>query len=228
MAFLEKEDFCGLASEGVLECKSVTLGTSASVNETPNGKGEIIDEHVFGEINAPNCTYVIKSDWTANGIRLGKVVAVDGKKYALGSITISTSIGEPQISAAAVQVEDTAQEGGGEWLIPEFVVTALHEVQNILSCFTIVGDGNYEQSANYTISANIAPHTKDGYPVGHSSSLGKIVCQLTLTQIGETAPTVTPGEGWTITAPLALVNNDSAEPSWTCTLTYPLTKSAAA
>jgi hypothetical protein len=224
MSFLEKKDYCALAKDGALVVKSVTVGTSAGVNETTNKKGEIVNEHVYGEIDAPDCSYAITGEWRLSGIKLGAISEIDGKKFALASIVINTSVAEPQISATAVQVEDAAVVGGGSWIVPEITVTPLHEVQVLADAFTIEGDGNYEQSANYTISATVATHTKDGKPVGHSSSRGKIVCALTITQIGDTAPVVTPGEGWLITSPLALTNNDSAEPSWTCQLTLPLVK----
>jgi hypothetical protein len=223
MAFLEKEDYCGIAGDSV-EAKSVTVGTSAGLNETPNGNGEIVDQHVFGEVDAPSVTYVIKADWDLSTVKLGQVAEVDGKKFALQSITINTSVGEPQISASAVQVEESATVGGGDWVIPACTVTPMHEVQNLLGCFEIEGDGNYEQSANYTIQASVAPHTKDGLPLAHGSSLGQITCALTIAQIGEVKPTVKPGEGWKIVSPLALTNNDSSEPSWVVTLSYPLKK----
>jgi hypothetical protein len=225
MAFLEKEDYAGLQGEA-LDVKSVTVGTAAGLNETPNGKGEIVDSHTFGETDSPSLTYVIKADWDLSQIKIGQVAEVDGKKFALASISVNTSVGEPQISASAVQVEDTATVGGGEWTLPQWTVTPLHEVQNLGEAFTIVGDGNYEQSANYTFGATVSPHTKDGLPVAHGSSLGKVTCVLTIAQIGEAKPTVTPGEGWKITSPLSLTNNDSSEPEWTITLAYALKKAA--
>lgn len=221
MAFLAKVDYCGLETEGVLQVKSCSDGASGSVSEVANGKGEIVSEFPYGEIKAPSCDYVMCKDWTLNA-KLGQVVAVDGKKYALANITVNTSIGEPTVSASAVQVADDATEGGGDFVIPSVTISATHEVQNLLGAFTIGGDGCYEQSANYTFEANVVPHTKDGIPVAHGATMGKITCALTIVQVGEVAPTLTAGEGWTVTAPLAMTNGDSAEPTYTATLVYPL------
>ena len=47
---------------------------------------------------------------------------------------------------------------------------------------------------------------------------GKLEVQITIQQTSSTAPTLTAGTDWTITAPLTCSSPDADYPSWTATL----------
>lgn len=55
---------------------------------------------------------------------------------------------------------------------------------------------------------------------------GQLTVNLTILQTDSTAPTVTAGQDWVITAPLTCSNPDADYPSWTCTLSRYLTHDA--
>lgn len=80
------------------------------------------------------------------------------------------------------------------------------------------GTGCYLQQANYTAGGTISRATKNGETISFDVVDGKLEVQVTILQTGATAPTITAGTNWTVTAPLTSSNPDADYPTWTCTL----------
>ncbi len=225
MAFLVKQDYFGLANE-TLVIKSSTEGASASTATAKGSDGSIVAVEVFGKTAAPSCDYAIKGDVTLSSIKLGGVTTVNSKSYALGSVSINTSAGgEPTVSASGEQVEDNSTPTCVYPVSDEVKLTTRHHAQILFGAFTLGGTGCHLQSANYTMSASVGRATVNGNCVAHDVAEGKIECAVTIQQVGADAPTLTPGDGWTITSPLTLSNPDSDWGSWSGTLTKFLAKS---
>lgn len=101
-----------------------------------------------------------------------------------------------------------------------------HHAQILWSAFTLGGTGCYLQQANYTAGGTISRATKNGETVSYDVVDGQLTVNLTILQTDSTAPTVTAGSDWEITAPLNCSNPDADYPSWTCTLSRYLTHDA--
>lgn len=225
MAFLSKTDYFSLAGS-TLVCVSNSDGKTASVAEAKDQDGTIIASTVYGQTAAPSNSYVVKGTVTSTTtpIVLGGVTAVDGTSYVLGSFSINTSAGSPATVEASGEQVETSATTNCSYTVPTYSLAATHHAQILFGAFTLAGTGCYLQSANYTASVAITKATKEGECLAHDVSEGKIEAQITVNQTGTTAPTVTAGSGWTVTAPLACTNPDADYPSWTCTLTCYLEK----
>ena len=92
-----------------------------------------------------------------------------------------------------------------------------------MDAFSFAGDAHLT-TTNYTFSANITKAEKDGVCLAHDVNEGKIECSLDLIQTGSTAPTLSAGDGWVVTSPLACDNPDADWPTWSATLTKYLAK----
>lgn len=226
MAFQSKTDYFGLAGNGLI-CISDSDGRTASVAEAKDEAGTIVANTVYGEISNPSNSYVVKSTVasTATPIVLGSVHSVDGKSYVLNSVSINTTAGgAPTVEASGEQVE-TSATATCTYSVPAYSLPVTHHAQTLLSAFALgSGDGCYLQAANYSCTATVTKATKDGDCLAHDVSEGKIEAQLTINQTRSTEPSLSAGNGWVITSPLACDNPDSDYPSWSCTLTKYLAK----
>ena len=213
MAFNTVIDYCGLADGSKLACKGATENAAATVVEAPlNDKGEVPASEVLETVRSPSCEYEMLAAWargaetTPDPVQLGGVNTADSKTFVLTNLTINTQAGSaPAISAQCAQVKTGAAEGD-VFNIPAFSVAFKHTAQILWSAFTLGGTGCHLTTANYAASVTLS----------------------TITQTGDTAPTLTPGTGWDVTAPLTKTKGDAQYPSWTATLTKYLTKTPAA
>lgn len=96
--------------------------------------------------------------------------------------------------------------------------------QILLSAYTLSGNGCYATDTSYTINCNFNPTTKDGEYMAWDVSEGKIEASITVVQTGDVKPTLTAGDGWTITSPLTLSNPDSDFATWSGTVVKYLQK----
>ena len=225
MAFIAKVDYFGLEGTA-LDCTASNDGKSASVAEAKGNDGSIVAHEVYGEQLSPSCDYQLVAAWTSadDALALGTVKATDGASVCLGEITINTSAGAaPTISASGEQVEQGAT-ADCTYKLPGFTLPKTHHAQILFDCATVGGNGCHLTAANYTMTCSISKATVEGVCVTHDVTEGKIEAALTIVQTGTAVPTLTAGEGWTITAPLAGSNPDADYPTFSATLTKYLAK----
>lgn len=226
MSFKAKTDFFGLAGSGLVITES-NENKTASTAEGHNEKGDVVAFEVFGETMSPQCTYVLSADTSLASMKCGTPINGTGdyssKKFSLGGITINTSAGSPpSIQATGEQIPNNSHTDCS-YTFPAATLKMCHHAQILWGAFTLTGDGCYLQQANYTAGGTISRATKDGETVSYDVVDGKLEVQITIQQTGNTAPTVTAGTDWIITAPLNCSNPDADYPSWSCTLSRYLT-----
>lgn len=225
MAFQEKTDYFGLATEsGGLVLTSSTENKSATVIQAHDEKGDVVAHEIVGETSAPSCTYVVKSDATITGQKLG--FASGG--YVVSSISITTGAGTPPSITVTGEAVPASSHTDCYYDTPACTVEVCHHAQTLFSAFTLSGDGCYLTSANYTISGSLTKATKDGETIAYDIADGKIEAQVEIVQTGATEPTFEAGTGFTITSPLTKTEGDAAYPTWTATVTKNLTHHTAA
>ena len=226
MSWEAKTDYCGLAGTGIV-CKSSTENRQGQYLEKTGADGAICATKPYGTANAtPSNDYAIKAD-AALAFDLGAVTAVDGKKYMLQSVTVSTgSAQEPTLSASAVQVEDAAATGNrfavsGVTLSPDDIA------QKVIDGFTLTGDGCELTQCNAEFSCTVGLSTVNGDPVASDPHTGHIQLSLTILQTGTAAPVVAAAAGWDLSSPLTCSDPDADLPTWTCQVSKPLEKTLA-
>ena len=231
MAFNTVVDYFSLADGTMLACKASNDNASAQVVEAPpNDKGDIPAQEVLATLLSPGNDYEMLAAWargaevTPDPVQLGGLTAIDTKAFILTQLNINTSGGNPPaISASGVQVKDGAAEGD-VYELPAFSVPFEHRALILWSAFAVSGTGCYLTQANYAASVQPSRGTVNGSPVSHDVAQGRIVVNITISQIGDTEPTLTPGTGWKITSPLTKSKGDAQYPTWTAALTKLLTK----
>lgn len=226
MSWGSKTDYCGLAGTAVV-CKGATENRSGSYLEKTGQDGSIVATKLYGTANAsPSNEYAIKGDATLSVV-LGSVATVDGKKYMLQSVSVSTgSATEPTLSATAVQVEDGAATGS-RYAAPSLSLSPDDVAQVLFGGFTLSGTGCELTQCNAEISCTVGLTTVNGDPVASDPHTAKIVLSLTILQTGEAEPSVSPATGWELSAPLTSSDPDADLPTWTCSVSKALAKTPA-
>lgn len=236
MAFQTKTDFCGLTD--ITELAQLLLVRDDNENKTsetyqPQGQdGSIIATEVFGEDSAPTNSYGLKGDinLAAGKIKLNKITEVDGKKFALETITISTSGGSPvAISATCQEIEAGANDNGQcHYSVPALVLSKKHHAQILFGAFTLTGAGCSLTECAATIGGSISKDKVEGVKVSSDINSGLITVTGTVLQTGSTAPTITANtaDGWVLTAPPTCANAESVYKTYTFTVTKALAKDA--
>lgn len=80
------------------------------------------------------------------------------------------------------------------------------------------------QNSDITVECDISPATINGEPVASDSTGGVATVNVTFwTDSDSVAPTIELAEGWMMTTNWAMTGGDSTMPSWTATLSKPLT-----
>lgn len=228
MSWETKTDYCGLAIANTLICKASTMNRTGQYLEKAGKNGAIAATKAFGTIDAPSCEYTIAAEheFDAGDIVLGKITSVDSKKYALASIHYETAAdAEPVFTATAQQVESGATDANSNsFAVPAFVISPDEIAEIQMSAATLSGAGCELVRAALDASCNVKPHTVNGAPVASDVTMGHVQVALTIGQYSTTEPTVAAGTGWDVSAPLTCSDPDSDMPTWTVTLSKPLTK----
>lgn len=216
MALATKTDYFGLATDsGGLVLTSSTENKSATVIQAQDEKGDVVAQEIVGETSAPSCTYVVKSDATITGQKLG--LASGG--YVVSSISITTGAGTPPGITVTGEAVPASSHTDCYYETPSCKVEVCHHAQTLFSAFSLSGDGCYLTSANYTISGSLTKATKDGETIAFDIADGKIEAQVEIVQTGTAAPTFAAGTDFTITSPLTKTEGDAAYPTWAATVT---------
>ena len=220
-SFQDKTDWYNLTADGApLEVIGDEPNETNEYKEYPAQDGSFIDSIAYGNTKAPSNDLVLTDDWAIahEEVKLGGVNEVDDESFALMELDINTTAGEmPTISASGQQVQDDA-ETKRFYALPETTVKNEETAQILWGAFSLSGSGCHLQSANYKASIQLPKPTKNGVPLAFGVARGVIECQITVTQTGNTAPTLTAGENWQISQRLKSSNPDSDVPTWTATL----------
>jgi len=186
--------------------------------------GSVGANTVFGDQFSPSNTYKIAGSVTAD-ITLGDVNTVGDRKIMLGSVQINTSAGgEPTLQASGEEVETNAATNTCTYTVSLAGLNQKRHAQILFDAFTLGGSGCFLTDASYTVQANIGKATVNGEPVASDVTEGMIEAQITVTQTLSAEPTLTVGNGWQVTSPLACTNPDANYPTWSATLTNYLQK----
>ena len=228
MSWAAKQDYCGLADGTAIICKSATENRSGSYLEKTGEHGDIVATKLYGTANAsPSNEYAIAKEKTL-AVTLGQVQTVDGKQYMLQSVSISTgSATEPTMSATAVQVEDGATTGNC-FKCPAFTLSPDDVAQFLFGAFTLGGDGCEITQVGAEISCTVGLSQVNGDPVASDPHTAHVQLSITVIQTGTAEPTITPADGWELSAPLTCSDPDSDLPTWTCSVSKAIEKTMAA
>jgi len=237
MSWETKTDYCGLAVANKVSVKSANENRSGKYLEKLGQDGHIAATKPYGTANAaPSNEYVIEDAHTfaAGAVKLGKVTTFGGKKYRLDKVSGSSGAGqEPTFSGTCVQAEDRAADDFF-FELPSFALSPDEVAQVFFGAFTLP-EGTQESPKNtgveitqvsFEASCTVGLHTKNGDPLASSIHTGHIVVNATLGQYGEQTPEISAASGWDISSPLTCDDPDSDMPSWSFSLSKPLTKRA--
>ena len=227
MSWETKTDYAGLAVANKLIAKASNLNKTGQYIEKHGQNGDYVATKAFGLRSAPTTEYVVADDISLTTIALGTVTTVDGKKYALESISFSTGADqEPTFTATSAEVASSASTKN-KFVVPTLSLSPDQIAQIPFTAFTVGGTSCELTGCSGEISCKVGTNDKNGDPLAHDVTNGHITLTLTIAQYGETAPTVTPATGWDMSAPHTVNDPDSDFPEWTCTLSKPLTKTMA-
>ena len=226
MSWESKKDFCGLASGGnatYIQIKGSNENRSSQYLEKLGQEGEIVATKLYGTNNAsPSCEYTIKKAGDI-AVQIGKVMTVDGKRYALQQVVYTSAAGsEPTLTATAVQIESTTDGEDREFEEVTLHVDPEETAQVTLSAATVSGTSCEITGATTPISGTVSPHAVNGDPVSAGVHSGKAEVELTVGQYGDTEPTFTAGTGFELSQSATVNDPDSDMPEWTAKFTKPL------
>lgn len=181
MSLQAKPDYFGLSSGGSLVVTQSNENKSSGLAIGHDDKGDIVAYEPFGEKISPNCTYVLKENYTLGSLVCGQPITYNNKKLVYGSVTINTAAGSPPtIDITGEEVPSDFSHSDCKYNIPAETLKMCHHAQILWSAFTISGDGNYLQSANYTAGGELSTATKDGNIVAYDVTDGKLEVQITI------------------------------------------------
>lgn len=230
MSFEAKKDWFEFIDGAGVVCTDSTENKSAQVANATDAGGSIVATEVYAELLAPSCTYAVGADYDVTTAALGAMSRGTGQVYniCLTGMTITLAKGSaPTITISGEQVESMTTGGKfNKYVLPEFTIPFVHAAADILAAITLTGAGCHLQSVTLTFGCTLSKATKDGAPIAHDVSEGKIECAYTIVQSGATEPTVVADseDGWKLTSPLTKSATDATFPTWTCTATKALVK----
>lgn len=230
MSWDTKTDYCGLAVDGKLQIKSATMNRSGQYLEKLGKNAAIAATKAFGANDSPSCDYTVVAAHKLTGVKLGKIVTADGKKYALQSFKYECGAGsEPTFSASSREVEPTADDSKcNHFDVPEFEISPEEVAEILAGAFKLSGDGCELTKCSLQASCTVNVHTVNGAAVASDVHTGHVQVSVVIGQYGEAAPSLAAEEGWDVSSPLTCTDPDSDLPEWTATLSKPLAKSVKA
>ena len=220
MAFFQKTDFCGLSAVNNNILIRDDAENISQEKYQPNGQnGAYCDLEVYGEDSAPTNSYAIKGDLdiAAGAIKIGKITTIGenaaAKKYALESFKIGTAGGSvPTLSATSQLVESDADAETACYAeVPAFKLSKRHHAQILFGAFELEGEKCELTACNATVGGTIGKDKLVGVPIGSDLNSVAITVSGTVLQIGDTAPTITPAEGWKLTQKPTPTNPETAK-----------------
>ena len=235
MSWESKPDFCGLGggASPVLKVKSANPNNSSQYLEKLGQDGAIAATKLYGTKNAsPSNEYTILKAGNIT-VQIGKVTTVDGKRYALASVTVTKSAGgEPTVSATSVRIEDTTDGEDQMFEAVTLHVDPEETAEFAIGTNPVSGDDCEVTEVTTTVSGTVSPHTVNGDPVASGVNSGKVEVDVTVGQYGTDEPEFDDNIGDDLTFEKSAIENpdepDSDMPSWTVKYEKPLAKATAA
>ena len=224
--FSSQQDYFGFNgpayANGAAPCVGSDAGHTRQTAEAEDAHGDIAAREVYGEAYAPSCTYKVKADiaaskWPALGTVIASPGGGVGAPVMISEIEVTTGAGsEPQVKISGVGVEAGATTGRTFPLAAIGALSKLCMAQLLGSCCTVSG-GNV---TGCTLNARCEAHPVEvgGTAVASDCWGGRMVARVSISSPAGTAPAVTPGSGWDLTAPPARGDSDGGFQSWECAL----------
>lgn len=227
MAFATKTDFSGLVakSDGALLIRDDNPNESQEVYRPTGQDGSYVATEVYGDDASPANNFALAKDLSLE-IKLGAITTVSTKKYALESVTVSTTGGSaPTISATSQLVESAATDASVcLYDVGTLNVSKRHHAQILMDAFTLSGAGCQLTSCTATIAATVNKDKVEGEVVSSDIVNGLITVTGEILATGTTAPTVTAASGWTLTKKPVAANPEAAYKTYSFEVTKNLTK----
>ena len=235
MSWDSKQDYGGLVTANKIAIKASTMNRTGQYLEKLGKNAAFAATKPYGTSDAPSCEYTVLASYTLTGKKLGAIVTVGGKKYALQSIHYENGAGvEPKLTTTSREVESGATDANSNHFdIPNLVISPEEVAEILMSAFTLPTANNANKDCELVkcaidISCTVNPHTVNGVIVASDVHSGHVKVTATIGQYGATEPTVTAASGWDISSPLTSNDPDSDLPEWTVTFSKPLAKTVAA
>lgn len=201
MAFATKTDFTGLVakSNGALLLRDDNPNHSNEVYEDTGTDGSIIVTEPYGEDAAPTNNFALAKDLELE-VKLGAITTVNNQKFALESVSITTTGGSaPTISATSQLVEDGATDANScVYDVGTIEVLKRHHAQILLDAFSFTGAGCELTTTTTTIGCTVNKDKLVGAVVSSDVVSGQIVVTGEILATGTAEPEITAGEGWTL------------------------------
>lgn len=196
-------EYFGQGSSAVLDLKASSDGKDYAVKATGmDERGDIIARDLAGEQISPSGDYVVKAAGDLELV-LGTVNTAETKAVVLLGVEISTQgASAPTVKLNGESVQDGATASSTVTL-PAITLSPRHKAQLLGSAFSFTGNDCKLQTSNFSAKVNLTRATVAGETVTHDVSGCSMVATATILQKAATAPTVTPGSGWTMTTPVA-------------------------
>jgi hypothetical protein len=205
MAFAPKKDRCGLsAASEKFRVRDDELGGSVEKYQPQGADGSFsIGTEIYGEDSAPKNTYALAApgvELEAGKLSLGSITEVDGKKFALESITVATGAGSVvTVSASSKEIEaDATIERQSTYPLPAFKLTTKQIAQILFGAFTLSGKGCNLTACSATIGCTVGVDKIAGEKISSDCHAGIITVTGTILRSGKIAdhepPVITPKE----------------------------------
>ena len=234
MSFQSRPDYFSLGGSNGLKLQSSDENASAQEYDAQNEKGDIVATEVYGETASPTCTYVLTSDATLSGIKMGEASAysTSGKYYTINNITVNTAAAQaPTVTVTGMLVPSDGNCSSCYYNAPSTSIEMCHHAQDLfgLGVSSQLGSNNYLTQANYTIEGGLTTATVDGSVVSYDITGGKVTANVTV-QAATSTPNL-PGSSvadpWKMTSPCTRSDPDAALPTYTATFAYNLSHASA-
>ena len=207
-------EYFGQNASAVLGLKSSTEGRDFAVKATAvDARGDIIARDVCGERISPSGVYTVEAAGDLAFV-LGTVNTAETMAVVLLGCEISTGAATPPevtLSGESIQSGGTASS---TITLPTITLSPRHKAQILADAFTFSGTGCDLTACNLSARANLTRATIEGKTVSHDVSGCEMVVTGTIIQTGASAPTITPGDGWTLTTPQSKDNPDEGYIEW--------------
>lgn len=197
MSFHPKKDYFGLSGNGLV-VRDSELGGSVEKYQPLNQDGDFCATEIYGADTAPSVNYAVKSAVTLADVQIGEAKAeIEGKKYALESIEISTSAGAaPTVSAKGKEVTGCDGDVLSQYILPAFSLSPRNKAQILFDAFSLGGKGCVLTECKATIECTVEVTKIAGERIASDSSQGVITVSGSIMRCGNVdgseVPVVTP------------------------------------
>lgn len=208
-------EYFGQSGSLVLGLKSSTEGRDFAVKATAvDARGDIIARDECGERISPSGVYTVEAPGDLAFV-LGTVNTVETMAVVLLGCEISTGAATPPEVTLSGESIQSGGKASSTITLPMVTLSPRHKAQILAGAFTLDGVGCNLTACNLSANANLTRATVDGETVSHDVSGCEMVVSGTVIQTGSTEPTITPGDGWTLTTPKSKDNPDEGYIEWT-------------